>query len=265
MSIESRKRLVAARFEGEADTWRQVHSKRIKDIIQLEIARRKAIAREFIQQQFGGKPISILEIGCGAGQNLEEIVYSDARRQGKGVDVAQAMIESCRAQYHSKNRISFETLDIDTGYLNGQFDVIMLLGVVGYLGSNRMAFQNIQRMLRPGGYVILTFGKKYSLARLCRSLYQRSKDLVRRAVIRIAGQPLFGGRGSRENLFRCFSLSEIKRCFPPDWRLISSFNLAFGIGILPPKRINALLERLFSRRDPLGLALSALIIALRHP
>src|SRR5262249_41026482 len=114
--------------------------------------------------------------------------------------------------------------------------------------------------------VILTFGKKYSLSRLCRSLYQRSRDLLRHTIRRFGQQTLTQGRECEQSLFRCFSLSEIESSFQPEWRLISRFNIAFGSGMLGSASVavSGAMERLFLHHDPLRLALTSLIIVRRQ-
>jgi 2-polyprenyl-3-methyl-5-hydroxy-6-metoxy-1,4-benzoquinol methylase len=102
------------------------------------VKKRKDFAREFIREHFLNKPAAILEIGCGAGRNLEEILSQDPQWKGTGVDNASAMIEHCRKKYQGNPQMSFEMLDIDSTALDRQFDVILLLGVIGYLDSNKI-------------------------------------------------------------------------------------------------------------------------------
>ena len=141
MVMQQTKQQVVDRFNQEASVWNQVHSGEITDIIQWEVKKRKEFTRDFIRQHFQGKPAAILEIGCGAGRNLEEILSTDPQWKGTGVDNASAMVEHCRKQYANNPRVAFEVLDIDSSVLEQKFDVILLLGVVGYLGSNSNAFE----------------------------------------------------------------------------------------------------------------------------
>src|SRR5204863_6892034 len=68
------KSLVIERFNREACIWDEVHTGDAKDIIQREVALRKAFTRRFISSRFQNRSAAILEIGCGAGRNLEEIL-----------------------------------------------------------------------------------------------------------------------------------------------------------------------------------------------
>ena len=254
---------VVDRFNREgALIWNQVHSGKIEDIIQWEVKKRKEFAREFIRQRFHDKPAAILEIGCGAGRNLEEIVSGNAAWRATGVDNASAMVEHCRKQYEANPQLSFEMLDIDSGCLDRQFDVVILLGVVGYLGSNSTAFRNIQRMLRPGGYVVFTFGKGLSVARSLRAGTRFAVDTLRAAGRLVRLKP--GSGSSRSSFFRSYTLSQLKRAFPPEWRLVEHVNLVFGSGMLKRTsvRVSQFLERFFTRHDFFRLALTSMVIVV---
>jgi 2-polyprenyl-3-methyl-5-hydroxy-6-metoxy-1,4-benzoquinol methylase len=258
--MQETKKQVVERFNREgASVWNQVHTEDITDIIQWEVKKRKEFAREFIREHFQDKSAAILEIGCGAGRNLEEILSQNPSWRGTGVDNASAMIEHCRKQYEGNPQMSFEMLDIDSTALNQQFDVILLLGVIGYLDSNSAAFRNIQRMLRPGGYVIFTYGKGLSVARTLRAFARFGVDKIRRVLGRSVA-------GSQSSFFRCYTLSEVKQAFPPDLRMVSHLNLVFGSGILKRTsvQISRFLERIFTRHDPFRLALTSMVIAVNE-
>jgi 2-polyprenyl-3-methyl-5-hydroxy-6-metoxy-1,4-benzoquinol methylase len=258
MTTEETKKQVVDRFNREgASVWNQVHSGEITDIIQWEVKKRKDFAREFIREHFLTKPAAILEIGCGAGRNLEEILSQNPQWKGTGVDNASAMIEHCRKQYQGSPQMSFEMLDIDSSALDRQFDVILLLGVVGYLDSNSAAFRNIQRMLRPGGYVIFTYGKGLSVARTLRAATRWARGCL----------PGKSAGGSQSSFFRNYTLSDVTRALPPGLRMVSHENLVFGSGILKQTsvRISRFLERIFTRHDPFRLALTSLVVAVNEP
>ncbi|HXT10461.1 MAG TPA: class I SAM-dependent methyltransferase [Candidatus Angelobacter sp.] len=257
MSTLDTKKNIVDRFNKEALVWNEVHTDNIQDIIQWEVKKRKRFAHDFIRGRFQGKPAAILEIGCGAGRNLEEILAGDALWTGKGVDNAAAMVAHCQKQYENNPRVGFEQLDIDSASLDQQFDVILLLGVVGYLDSNSKAFQNIQRMLRPGGYVIFTFGKGMGVARTLRAVTGAAKNAVRRLV---RGKQ---SGGAPTSFFRNYTWSDVKRAFPPEWELMDYENLVFGSGVLGRYSvpISRIFERLFAHHDIFRFALTSIVVA----
>jgi SAM-dependent methyltransferase len=259
MSQSVEKEKVVERFNKEALIWNKVHSGEITDIIQWEVKKRKDFTRDFISRHFHGKPAAILEIGCGAGRNLEEILSEEPLWKGTGVDNASAMVDHCRKQYAGNPRMAFEILDIDSSILEQKFDVILLLGVVGYLGSNSNAFRNIQRMLKPGGYVIFTFGKGFGVARGMRA----ATGAMRKILRDVRGKT---GPGTGASYFRNYTLSNVKQAFPPEWRMVSHINLVFGSGILKRTsvKISQVLERMFTRHDPFRLALTSMVVAVNE-
>ncbi len=268
MMTQETKKQVLERFNREgAQVWSQVHSGKIEDIIQLEVKKRKEFARQFIRAHFDGKPAAILEIGCGAGRNLEEIVSGNSSWHATGVDNATAMVEHCRKQYAGHSQLSFEMLDIDTTALNQEFNVVILLGVVGYLNSNSKAFKNIQRMLRPGGYVIFTYGRGFSVARTVRAGVRWVLDTLRWIYGRLVQRKSDSEAGARRSFFRNYTFSNIRHAFPPEWRMVSHVNLVFGSGIFKrvSVRISQGLERLFTHHDIFRLALTSLVVAVNDP
>lgn len=263
MMVEQRKKQVVERFNREgAPVWSRVHSGEIEDIIQLEVQKRKEFARNFIRRQFHDQSAAIAEIGCGSGRNLEEIISENPSWSGVGVDNAAAMVEHCRKQYEANGQLSFDMLDIDTEALDRKFDVVILLGVVGYFSSNRNAFQNIQRMLRPGGYVIFTYGRGFSVARTLRAAFRCCKDTLRSAYCRFVQRK--PAAGPQPSFFRCYTFSDVKNAFPPQWRIVSHQNLVFGSGIFKrgSVRISRFLEKFFARCDLFRLALTSIVVAV---
>jgi hypothetical protein len=136
--------------------------------------------------------------------------------------------------------------------------VILLLGVVGYLGSNSNAFRNIQRMLRPGGYVVFTFGKGLGVARTLRAVFGYGGNILRRLI-----RPNRNSGPVRPSFFRNYTWTAIKKSFPSDWELVAYENLVFGSGILKATsvRISRFFERFFARHDIFRFALTSIVVA----
>lgn len=96
---------------------------------------------------------SILDIGCGAGQTLSQIVkYVGPSGRVIGVDIAEALL--LVAQERCANDLPIElikadaqTLALPDGSVDGAFS---RFGVMGF-NDPAAAFRNFQRMLRPGG------------------------------------------------------------------------------------------------------------------
>lgn len=261
-SIQNKDTRVARRFDGETQIWDDVHSSNILEIIQWEVHRRKEITREHLVRNFKGQSLSILEIGCGSGKNLDAFVSCDPAWIGHGVDISRGMVDYCRSTLGDRQNLSFEVLDIQKDRQDRTFDVIILLGVVGYFSSNESAFHNISAMLKPGGHLVFTHGKRPSITRFIRRLKQKLRNQIHR---RLNVNTERSEDGS-DDLFQCYSTEELRALLPSAWKVIRLNNLAFGAGLLGRLSvlIGRVLEKVFIQSDPFNLALTTLVF-LRRP
>jgi SAM-dependent methyltransferase len=244
---------VRERFDREPGSWQTSHEAPVRDIIAWEVARRKQLALEALRERFGGRPARILEVGCGAGDNLLEIARADPAWTAVGVDISPKMVEHCRQRFAADTRLRFEVLDVEERSLAERFDAILLLGVVGYFDSTAQTLSNVDAMLEPGGLLVFTFGRRPSLTRSLRRAYQRLGGWLR-------GAP-------PSSHFRCLTDREVRESLPEAIEVRRTHHLAFGSGVLGPASvaIGRILERVFEGRDPLRLALTGLIVADKTP
>jgi ubiquinone/menaquinone biosynthesis C-methylase UbiE len=63
-------KIIKNRFNKETKIWDNVHFNKYKDIISWEIFKRKDLTKKHLFKNYKNKKIKILEIGCGAGNNL---------------------------------------------------------------------------------------------------------------------------------------------------------------------------------------------------
>ena len=102
-----------------------------------------------------------------------------------GVDASPAMIRCAREAARTASNgesMSFECGDILalSGEVNGPFDGVLCSSVIEYLDRPEDAITLFERVLKPGGFLIVSFPSKYSLVRrLLVILFQLSR-LVRR-------------------------------------------------------------------------------------
>ena len=97
----------------------------------------------------------IAEIGCGAG----EIIVRLAREGLTGVafDPSSAAREHARRRLGQAKVTSFAVSD-EWPSADG-FDVVLLLEVLGYLADPLAILQRCRKLVRPGGYVVLSFAR----------------------------------------------------------------------------------------------------------
>lgn len=97
-----------------------------------------------------GKPLKILDIGCGAGKNLESL-----SRFGEtfGIDNSPEAIKFCKKRKLA-NQVYLRNSD-NTKFPNNYFDIVVLLDVLEHV-DEKPTLVEINRILKPNGLLILT-------------------------------------------------------------------------------------------------------------
>jgi ubiquinone/menaquinone biosynthesis C-methylase UbiE len=129
----------------------------------------------------------ILEVGCGAG-----FITVALARNGYAVDALDstpAMLQMTRndaADQGVQDRIRIHSADVHALPFEAHtFDLVIAIGVIPWLHSERVALQEMQRVLKPGGYLLVTADNN---ARLNRMLDPLSSPLS--APLRLAAKRL---------------------------------------------------------------------------
>jgi SAM-dependent methyltransferase len=115
------------------------------------IGRRRILATfvENICRQVTDRRPRILDVGCGTGANLLMLSkYGDA----EGVDVSEDALAFCRERGLDKVKLgAAEKLPYDAG----TFDLVTAFDVVEHLDDDLAGLNEMRRVLRPGGRVLL--------------------------------------------------------------------------------------------------------------
>lgn len=104
----------------------------------------------------------VIDIGCGEG-------YGPAMLAGRaktvlGVDIAPEVVEHARSRYGS-DRIAFEVMDVNgLSVEDSSFDVAVSFQVVEHLADVSGYFDEIARVLRPGGRAFLTTPNRLTIS-----------------------------------------------------------------------------------------------------
>ncbi|OGO11677.1 MAG: hypothetical protein A2Y53_05180 [Chloroflexi bacterium RBG_16_47_49] len=112
--------------------------------------------------------MSILDAGCGAGRQARE-----AAKRGYnvfGLDYSYEMLVKANSILNpdGKQNTILSRGDIESlPYKDSSFDVIICLGVIAYLQSEKKTLLEFERVLKPGGMLILSF---INMARIVRLL-----------------------------------------------------------------------------------------------
>lgn len=136
-------------------------------------------------REHGLKPFhNILEIGCGIG--TETKLLSTFLKQGKiyACDISPENIKTARETMAGLSNITFEVQDATNFVLEVQFDAIIMPDVIEHIPLNyhsRM-FQNIDKMLKPDGFVFIHIPNPAYLA-WCHE--------NRKEILQIIDQPIY--------------------------------------------------------------------------
>jgi ubiquinone/menaquinone biosynthesis C-methylase UbiE len=170
-------------FTSTAAYWKEVYS---DDRLLPAIYRdRHDTALGWIQELDLRPNARILEVGCGAG-----LITVALARNGYTVDALDstpAMLQMTRndaADQGVQDRIRIHAADVHALPFEAHtFDLVIAIGVIPWLHSERVALQEMQRVLKPGGYLLVTADNN---ARLNRMLDPLSSPLS--APLRIAAK-----------------------------------------------------------------------------
>jgi len=126
----------------------------------------------------------VLEIGLGQGADAESLIRRGAR--WSGVDLTGESVERVRTRLTLRN-LPFDDLKqgsvLDLPFEDDQFDLVFSHGVLHHVPEIVAAGQEIHRVLRPGGELVIMMYARWSLN------YLVAISLVRRAAL-LAAFPL---------------------------------------------------------------------------
>jgi SAM-dependent methyltransferase len=127
------------------------------------IRRRKDYAFAMLRTLNGLPTGSALDIGCGSGVYLEELVAMGFKVSG--VDLSAEMLATTRKRFEGRAAVDLQQADVEhLPFADGAFDLVVCVGVLGYLLSDEQALAEIRRVLKPGGYLLLNLTNMYSLS-----------------------------------------------------------------------------------------------------
>jgi ubiquinone/menaquinone biosynthesis C-methylase UbiE len=114
----------------------------------------------------------VLDVGCGTGELLTRLAAKYPEVRLAGIDPVAEMLEVARGKLSDK-------VDLRVGWANGlpwpeeTFDVVVSCNMFHYITHPVEAVQEMERVLRPGGKIVITdWCDDYVACRVC-NLYLR--------------------------------------------------------------------------------------------
>jgi ubiquinone/menaquinone biosynthesis C-methylase UbiE len=156
----SHKNRIIERFSSDSEYWREVYADSFdenKTFLSIEMIERKKAVLAFVNQYAGKQRLSVLDVGCGSGVIMKEIL--ERGHSVTGMDITQAMLEQAKStvgQYlpDSANCILGDVENIPAK--DGSFDAVLSVGVLQYLHDDHRGVSEISRVVKDGGLVIIT-------------------------------------------------------------------------------------------------------------
>jgi len=184
-SIDQQK-LVDTYFQSEARYWKEIYER--KDVYALIHQQRRAIVLQLIDNLNLPQDSRILEVGCGAG--LTTVALAERGFEVHAIDSVPAMIDLTRqaaAHLSSNYRVTTSLGDVeDLSLPDNMFNVVLAIGVIPWLGSSHKAVQELARVTKPGGYVIVNADNRWRLTEILDPVRNPLHAPLRRMIRNIA-------------------------------------------------------------------------------
>src|SRR6266699_752118 len=157
---------VNAYFRSQSWFWREIYA---DNCVRADIIRdRHAAVLGWIDDLALPPGSQVLEIGCGAGFMAVALAQRGFRVQA--IDSVESMVELARE--HSMEADIAERLSVAVGDINAlafedeSFDLVLAIGVLPWIGQVEPAMQELARVTKPEGFVILTADNRARLHNL---------------------------------------------------------------------------------------------------
>ncbi len=113
----------------------------------------------------------VLDIGIGNGRIIDTVLARGGVESVYGIDIAEAMVEVCRAKYAHDERVkglAVCSLSTDPLPFDGEFDFVSAVRVLKYDEHWREVVSVVSARLRPSGMFLFTMPNRNSLNRYSR-------------------------------------------------------------------------------------------------
>src|ERR1700733_1550941 len=107
---------------------------------------------------------SIVDLGCGSGENTVELARRVPRGRALGLDSSAAMIEAANkvlaeVDPEVRARLSFSIGDIKEFSAQNEYAVVFSNAALQWVPGHREIFSHIYRALKPGGRLVVQMPK----------------------------------------------------------------------------------------------------------
>jgi ubiquinone/menaquinone biosynthesis C-methylase UbiE len=163
----SRASRITRQLEQRSAWWDRIYGQ--TSLLEARILRRRQqLALTWIDELSPAKGSRVLEIGCGAGATAVELARRG--RRVAALDRSPTMLERTRNHAVTSGVGQLVTPILGDAHRllfpTGTFDVVLALGVLSWLEEPNAAIEEMARVTRPDGLVLVTSLNSLDLARL---------------------------------------------------------------------------------------------------
>lgn len=159
-------KLVDTHFQAHVGQWRDVYD---EAFVEGAIYRRRQdIVLSWIDELAMPAGEKVLEIGCGSGRCTAALAQRGYLVQA--IDSVPGMLDSTQqlaVEARVRSCVSIGLGDAhDLAFRDGRFAAVLAIGVMPYLHSPQKALREMARVLKPGGFLLITAGNRWRLNHL---------------------------------------------------------------------------------------------------
>ena len=217
-------------------------------------SRNRLFKRKVQQHLLPTGKTKFLEIGCGTGDFIQQIV------QTENLEITGSEVYLKGLVYAKKNlpNLDFVQFDVTQGKIGKQFDIITAFDVIEHIDNDHAALANINQMLNKDGALILSVPQHMFLWSRLDELVKHKRRYSRRELVTKLKENGFEISYTTSFVFVLFPLMILSRLFDKGGDKSQSDECALEKRVKFPRVLNAVLD-VFMRIDEglikLGLSL----------
>jgi ubiquinone/menaquinone biosynthesis C-methylase UbiE len=154
---------VNAYFQSQSLQWKNIYKSSGVDAVIIQDRHTSVLA--WIDSLKLAPGSSVLEVGCGAGFMAVALAQHGFRVQA--FDSSEAMIEQARRHANeslANDLLTLKVCDVYSMDFNDEsFDLVIAIGVIPWLERLEPALEEMARVLKPGGNIIVTTANRMGL------------------------------------------------------------------------------------------------------
>lgn len=158
--------IVNTYFRSQSMEWQEIYTR--KDVQAETIRDRHAAVLDWIGTLALEPGSKVLEIGCGAGFMAMALAQRGFRVCA--IDSVDSMVEQAHLNARESGVTDQLSLDIGDVYTlafeDESFDLVLAIGVIPWLERADLAIQQMARVTKRGGYIIITYANRAGLVSL---------------------------------------------------------------------------------------------------